>query len=384
MSPRRICVVTGTRAEYGILYWVLKEIAATPALELSLVATGSHLSPEFGLTYRDIERDGFRIDAKVEMLLSSDSPVGVAKSLALAVQGCAEAFERLRPDLVLLVGDRYEILGAAQAALLARIPVAHIAGGDITEGAYDDSIRHAVTKLSHLHLVTNAESARRVRQLGEDPAHIHVVGSPALDHLHRTALMDRGELQQSLGFQFRARNLLVTFHPATLDPGSPADQLGELLRGIELVGGDVGVLLTRPGADVASRTLGPVIDDFVGRHPHARAFASLGHVLYLSAMAQVDVVVGNSSSGLYEAPSLHKPTVNVGDRQRGRVRASSVIDCPPVAGAVAAAIREAFAHDCSQVRNPYGDGHAAANIVAIVRDFPDLPALVRKRFRDSP
>jgi UDP-hydrolysing UDP-N-acetyl-D-glucosamine 2-epimerase len=383
-AARRICVVTGTRAEYGLLYWVLEEIARAPALDLGILVTGAHLSPEFGLTYRDIEADGFRIDAKVEMLLSSDSAVGIAKSLALGVAGCAEAFDRMRPDLLLMCGDRYEVLAAAQAALIAKIPVAHIAGGDTTEGAYDEAIRHAVTKMSHLHFVTNAEAARRVRQLGEDPAHIYQVGSPGVDYIKRKPLLDRKQLEAAIGFSFRPRNLLVTFHPSTLDHASVTDQFRELLDGLDRLGPDVGVLLTKPNADVAGRSLFPLIDQYQASHPNVRAFVSMGHLNYLSAMAQVDAVVGNSSSGLYEAPSFKKPTVNVGDRQKGRLRAVSVIDCEVNADAIAAAIRTAFGKDCSEVRNPYGEGDASGKIVKVLSELSDgaLRGLIKKPFWD--
>jgi UDP-hydrolysing UDP-N-acetyl-D-glucosamine 2-epimerase len=388
-ARRRVLVVTGTRAEYGILYWVLRELGARPGLDLGVAVTGAHLSPDFGLTYREIEADGFRIDARVEMLLSSDSAVGVGKSLGLGVIGFAEALDRLRPDLLLLVGDRYEMLAAAQAALFAKIPVAHLAGGDTTEGAYDEAMRHAITKMAHLHFVTNADAARRVRQLGEDPAFIHLVGSPGIDFIKRASLLDRPALEAALGFRLRARNLLVTFHPATLERERATDQFGELLRGLDLLGGEVGVLLTKPNADVDGRVLSPMIDQYVARRPNCKAFVSMGHLNYLSAMAQVDVVVGNSSSGLYEAPSFGRPTVNVGDRQRGRLRAASVVDCPVDAEAIAEAVAAAFVQDCRGVSNPYGDGDASRKIAdLIVASFdagPDgLSALLKKRFQDLP
>lgn len=383
-ASRRVCVVTGTRAEYGLLYWVLKEIAKTPGLELGIIVTGAHLSPEFGLTYREIEADGFRIDAKVEMLLSSDSAIGISKSLALGVAGCAEVIDRLRPDLLVLCGDRYEILAAAQAALIAKVPVAHIAGGDTTEGAYDEAIRHAVTKMSHLHFVTNRQAAQRVRQLGENPAHIYEVGSPGVDYLKRMPLLDRGQLEAALGFRFRARNVLVTFHPSTLDRARVTDQFHALLSALDLLGDDLGILLTKPNADVDGRTLFPMIDQYVAQHSNARAFVSMGHVNYLSAMAQVDAVVGNSSSGLYEAPSFRKPTVNVGDRQKGRLRAESVIDCEVTAEAIVAAVRAAFVKDCSQVSNPYGDGDASGKIAKVLAGLTaaQLRDLIKKPFWD--
>ncbi len=275
MYPRKICIVTGTRAEYGLLFLLMKHIQQDPGLTLQVIATGMHLSPEFGLTYREIENDGFTIDAKVEMLLSSDTPVGIAKSIGLGVIGFADALDHLRPDILILLGDRFEILAAAQAALVARIPVAHIAGGDTTEGAFDESIRHSITKMAHLHFVTNEDSARRVKQLGENPDHVHVVGNPGIDRILQMKLQTRAELEPSLGFTFRKKNLLITFHPATLDAASPEAQFQELLNALDLQGDGTGLLFTKPNADTGGRKLMQMIDDYVASRPHAVAFTSL-------------------------------------------------------------------------------------------------------------
>lgn len=382
--PRRICVITGTRAEYGLLYWVMKEIQQDAELQLQVIATGMHLSPEFGLTYRVIETDGFSIDSKVEMLLSSDTPVGIAKSIGLGVIGFADALERLKPDLLLLLGDRFEILAAAQAALVARIPIAHIAGGDLTEGAFDEAIRHSITKMAHLHFVTNEFSARRVRQLGEHPDYVFMVGNPGLDHIRRLTLLSREELEHSLEFCFREKNLLVTFHPATLDHCSPALQFEELLKALAALGPEVGLIFTMPNADTDGRVIMRMIGDFVESHPNAKAFTSLGQLRYLSALAQVDAVVGNSSSGLYEAPSFKTPTVNIGDRQGGRLQAASVVNCPSDAAAIRTAIDTAFALDCSAVVNPYGDGESSERIVAVLKQLPEASSLLKKRFCEVP
>lgn len=380
MTRRRICVVTGSRAEYGLLYWVMKGIEADAGLELQVIATGMHLAPEHGLTFRTIEADGFTIDAKVEMLLASDTPVGIAKSIGLGVIGFADALERLRPEILVLLGDRFEILAAAQAALVARIPIAHIAGGDTTEGAFDEAIRHSITKMAHLHFVTNADAAQRVRQLGEAPEQIHLVGSPGLDQLRHLTLLGRDALAQQLGFAFKERNLLVTFHPATLAT-QPADvQLQELLTALDRLGSGVGIIFTRPNADPGGTMLARMIDAFVAAHPNARAFDSLGQLRYLSALAQVDAVVGNSSSGLYEAPSFGIPTVNIGDRQQGRLQADSVLNCEPVADEILHTITAAFARDCSQVVNPYGDGMSSARIIAALKAVADPQRLLQKRF----
>lgn len=377
---RKICVVTGTRAEYGLLYWLMKEIQADEALILQVVVTGMHLSPEFGLTYKGIEADGFIIDAKVEMLLSSDTPVGVAKSIGLGVIGFAESLDRLKPGIMVVLGDRFEILAAVQAALIARIPVAHIAGGDVTEGAFDESIRHSITKMAHLHFVTNEQSAIRVCQMGEDPAHVYNVGNPGLDHLSRTKLLSRQELEENLGFAFREHNLLITFHPATLDNRSAVSQFEQLLLALDRLGEQVGLLFTYPNADPQGRALIAVLDSYVSKHDNAKAFSSLGQQRYLSLLAQVDAVVGNSSSGLYEAPSFKIPTVNIGDRQKGRLRSESVLDCEPDSDSILNAIQKAMKLDCSKVINPYGDGNSSMRILAELKKHKDYLSLLQKMF----
>ncbi len=384
MSRKNICVVTGGRAEYGILYWLLRTIRDDHDLALQIIATGMHLSPEFGSTYKVIEADGFTIDAKVEMLLSSDTPVGITKSIGLGVIGFADALERLKPDILVLVGDRFEILAAAQAALIARIPIAHIAGGDTTEGAFDEAIRHSITKMSHLHFVTNELAMQRVRQLGENPDYIFNVGSPGIDYIKRLHLMDRTALQEVLGFHFRQKNLLITFHPTTLDLQPTSEQFKALLDALDLIGNEVGMIFTMPNADTEGRVIIRLIEDYSLSRPNVRAYKSLGQKLYLSTVAQVDAVVGNSSSGLYEVPSLGKPTVNIGDRQKGRLQADSVLNCAPHKEAILEAIREAFQKDCSHVVNPYGDGHSSSKIVAILKRPFIFNDLLKKHFFDAP
>ena len=380
-ARKKVAVVTGSRAEYGLLYWVLYDLRAAPGIELQLIVTGMHLSPEFGLTVKEIERDGFAIARRVEMLLSSDTPGGVAKSIGLGVMGMSDALEQLRPDVVLVLGDRFEILAAAQACLVHNIPLAHIAGGDTTEGAFDESIRHAITKMAHVHFVTNELSAHRVRQLGEDPRHVHVVGNPGLDHLKRLQLLDREALVESLGAPLAACNLLITFHPVTLEPGVSEHQFGALLAALDTMGDDTALWFTRPNADTGGRALSAALDSWAApRAGRAHVHSSLGQVRYLSLMAQVDAVVGNSSSGLYEAPSFRVPTVNIGDRQRGRLSSASVIDCVPQRAAIERAIAQALTLDCSAVVSPYGDGHAAARIVAALQALPPRAELLKKHF----
>lgn len=383
MAVRKVCVVTGSRAEYGLLQPILDGLGNAPDIESQLIVTGAHLSPEFGGTSRAIEEDGYRIDAKVEMLLSSDTSVGIAKSIGLGVIGFADALDRIRPDLLMLLGDRYEILAAAQAALVLSIPVAHIAGGDITEGAFDDAIRHSITKMANLHFATNAESAGRLVRMGEDPATVHNVGSPGIDRIVRMRFLDREELERRLDWSFRERNLLVTYHPETLSGRPAGEPFRELLSALESLGPGVGLIFTNPNADPGGREILGMIESFVGRHANAKAYASLGQLLYLSTVRQVNAVAGNSSSGLYEVPSFKVPTVNIGDRQRGRPRASSVIDCAPRVEDIRAAVVGAFRMDCSGAVNPYGDGNSAERILAAIRAVPDLKALVRKRFHEG-
>ncbi len=381
MVRRRLCVVTGSRAEYGLLYWVLYALRDDPAFELQLVVTGMHLAREFGHTVDEIERDGFSVARRVEMLLASDTPGGVARSIGLGVIGMTDALEQLRPDLALVLGDRYEILAAAQACLLLRVPLAHLAGGDTTQGAVDESIRHAITKMAQLHLVTTDESGARVRQMGENPRHVHVVGSPGLDHLRRRPLLDRPALEQALGAPLGARNLLVTFHPVTLDADDGRSQFSELLAALDGLEPSIHLWFTRPNADAGGRAFASLLDDWAAsRAGRVHVHTSLGSLRYLSLMAQSDAVVGNSSSGLYEAPSLLRPTVDIGTRQQGRLAAASVLHCAPERDAIARTIARALTLDCSDVINPYGDGRSAERIVAVLRAWSTDASALRKPF----
>lgn len=383
---RKICVVTGTRADYGLLKWLIGDIAGDPDLTLQLVATGMHLSPEFGLTFREIEQDGFRIDHKVDMLLSSDSAAGTAKSLGLGVIGFADALAGLSPDLMVVLGDRFEILAAVSAALFAKIPVAHLHGGEITEGAYDDAMRHSITKMAHLHFVATADYRDRVMQLGEQPDRIHLVGGLGVDAIQKLRLMDKAELESSLDFRFGPKNLLITFHPTTLDQMPVASQMDALLQALGALE-DTRLIFTLPNADTGGREMIRMLETFVRQHENARAYPSLGQLRYLSCMAQVDGVIGNSSSGLLEAPSLKTGTVNIGDRQKGRPCAESVINCAPTADAIAQAIAhlysENFKNKLASVQNPYGDGGASGKIVNILKRV-ELDGLSTKRFYNLP
>lgn len=377
---KKIMVITGSRAEYGLLYWVLRDLNELSDVDLQLVVTAMHLSPDFGLTVDEIEKDGFTIARRVEMLMSSDTSGGIAKSLALGLIGMSDAIEQLCPDLVLLLGDRFEILAGAQAALLHNVPIVHIAGGDTTEGAVDESIRHSVTKMAHFHLVTNELSARRVRQLGENPSRILTVGSPGLDHLRRGALLGKTALEKALGVQLGRRNLLITFHPVTLEPSLGVVQQSELLSALESESPDTVLWFTRPNADAGGRALSYALDQWAASKPNVHVFTSLGQLRYLSLMSHVDAVVGNSSSGLYEAPSFQIPTINIGNRQYGRVAANSVLHCEPQREAIINALDTARRLDCSDVVNPYGDGNSAKRIVEALINLPPRQELLKKSF----
>jgi len=385
MGARRIAVTTGTRADYGLLYPLLCEIRNDPAFELQLIVTGMHLSPEFGLTYRDIEKDGMQIGARVEMLLSGDTPSAIAKSIGLGTIGFADVLQQLRPDLLVLLGDRFEALAAAQAALVARIPIAHIHGGEVTEGAIDEAVRHSITKMASLHFVAGSSFRRRVIQLGEQPDRVFNFGAPGLDNIRRLKLLERDELERVLGFSLGARFFLVTYHPATLGSRPPEESMGALLHALDAFP-DARVVMTYPNADTGGRILIRQVERYAATNPgRVLAVASLGQLRYLSVMRQADVVVGNSSSGLIEAPTFRKPTVNIGERQRGRPRAVSVIDCDEAASAIVRAITKAtsteFQSELHGVVNPYGDGKAATRIADELRRVA-LAGLANKRFND--
>lgn len=380
--PRRLCVVTGTRAEFGLLVWLMREIDGDPDLDLQLVVTGMHLSPEFGLTVREIEAEGFEIDGRVEMLLSSDSPVGVAKSMGLGVIGFADEFARLRPDVVVVLGDRFEVLSAAQAALVARIPIAHIHGGEITEGAFDDSFRHAITKMAQWHFVAAEPYRRRVVQMGEDPDRVFDFGAPGLDALTRMSFLDRGALVRELGMELGHPFFLVTYHPTTLSEKVAADEVDAVLAALDSFP-DATIVITHPNADPGGRAVIERIERWVDGRERAKAFASLGRRRYLSALREADVVIGNSSSGLIEAPALKRATVNIGDRQGGRLRASSVLDAPAerdaILGAIGEALSDEFRKALPTTRSLYGWGDSS---VRIKDRLKAIPLGVRKSFHD--
>jgi GDP/UDP-N,N'-diacetylbacillosamine 2-epimerase (hydrolysing) len=381
---RKICVVTGSRADYDLLRGVMEKIQESTVLQLQLAVTGAHLSPEFGLTVKIIEADGFCIIRKIEMLISSDTSASIAKSTGIGIIGFADALADLKPDLLLVLGDRYEIFSAVVAAMIARIPIAHIHGGEKTEGAFDESIRHSISKMSHLHFVASNEYRNRVIQLGEDPKKVFNVGGLGVDNILRTNLLSRDELENALRFKLLNRNLLITFHSVTLENDTSSNQIDELLAALATLE-DIGLVFTMPNADTDGRILFDKIKDFCAKRHYAIACTSLGQTKYFSCIHHFDGIVGNSSSGLTEVPSFNKGTINIGDRQRGRTRSTSVINCAPERSAIIDALQQLlscnFTKQLREVKNPYGSGGASAAIVAILEREP-IKGLIKKEFFD--
>ncbi len=384
-DPKTVCVVTGSRAEYGLLHWVMRYIDAAPDMTLQVLVTGMHLEARYGSTVREIEADGFNISAKVPMLEEANDSRAVARSTGAGIQGCADALSCLKPDLLVVLGDRFETFSAVVAATFLKIPIAHFHGGESTEGAFDESLRHCITKMSHLHF-TSAETYRnRVIQLGESPSRVFNVGAVGLDNVQCKNLLKKKELESNLGFTFRERNMMVTFHPATLENRAASEQFAELLAALAEQK-EYGIIMTHPNADPDSARIKTQIRTFVKQHAHrAVAFESLGFVRYLSVLKHIDVVVGNSSSGLIEAPHFGVPTVNIGDRQKGRIAGASVIQCEPNKAAINAAIERAnsaeFITALKNSANPYGEPGASRKAVDIIAGF-DLSNILKKPFHD--
>lgn len=379
---KKICVVTGTRAEYGLLYWLMKEIQADAELELQLIVTGMHLSPEFGLTYLDIEKE-FHIDKKVEMLLSSDTPIGVSKSMGLAQIGFADAYEALKPDLLVVLGDRYEIFSAVSTAMIARIPIAHLHGGETTEGAFDEAIRHSITKMSHIHFTAADEYKNRVIQLGEQPNRVFNVGGLGIENIIKLKLLSKTDFENSINFKLATKNVLVTFHPVTLEGSTSKNQFQELLNALDTLK-DTNIIFTKANSDTDGRVVNQMIDEYVTKNgDKAVCFTSLGQLRYLSALQYVDAMVGNSSSGLAEAPSFKIGTINIGDRQKGRIKADSVIDALPIKGEILRAFdvlySDSFKELLIKVKNPYGKGCSSEKIVEEIKNI-NLKDLLKKSF----
>lgn len=377
---RKICVITGSRAEYGLLSGLMRAIKEDESLELQVIATNMHLSPEFGLTYKEIERDGFFINKKVEMLLSSDTANATTKSVGLATIGFADAYEDLKPDMIVVLGDRYEILAAVSAALFYKIPVAHLHGGEITEGAYDDCIRHAITKMSHLHFTSTEEYRQRVIQLGEDPKRVFNVGAPGIENIKKVPLMDKKELESTLdGFTFNDKTLLITYHPVTLENSTAEEQIQNLLSALNEYP-DIKIIFTLPNSDTDGRVIIRLINEYVSKHQEkAIAYPSLGLKRYLSALQFVKAVVGNSSSGIIEVPSFGIPTLNIGDRQKGRIAADSVINCGTSKKDILEGLDKVLNSEHAEIHNPYEGKNTTADILHVLKTYP-LEGLIQKTF----
>ena len=381
----KICVTTGTRAEYGLLKPLMDKIKGDADFTLQLLVTGAHLSPEFGLTYKQIEADGYPIDAKVEMLLSSDTPEGITKSMGLGMVGYADALKQLQPDLLIILGDRYEMLAVALTALIFRIPIAHIHGGEITEGAYDDAIRHSITKMSVLHFTSTEAYRKRVIQLGEQPERVFNVGAIGLDNFKSLTLLTKDQLEKELNIRFKKYNYLVGFHPETLSKQSVKEQFEELLKAINKQN-DSFFIFTKANADTDGRIVNQMMERYVQENPdRAVLFTSLGSLRYLSIMRQATAVVGNSSSGILEAPFAKKATINIGDRQKGRIMPESIINCSVDQEEIEKAFdivkSTEFRDIVNAVVNPYGNGNASGQIVDVLKKT-DFSLLRTKSFYD--
>jgi len=378
---RKICVITGSRAEYGLLSGLMKAIKDDPEFQLQIIVTNMHLSPEFGLTFREIEKDGFVIDKKVEMLLSSDTSNGTTKSVGLGTIGFADAFEDLKPDIIVVLGDRYELLSAVTAATLYKIPIAHIHGGEITEGAYDNNIRHAITKLSHLHFTSTEEYRTRVIQMGEQPDTVFNAGALGIENIKKIKPLSREELEESLNFKMGDKCFIVTYHPVTLENNTAEMQIENLLSALDEFK-DYKVIFTYPNSDTDGRIIFEKINSYVALNKgRAIALPSLGFKRYLSALRYVTAVIGNSSSGIIEVPSFGIPTLNIGDRQKGRIAATSVINCRPTYEGIKKGIYKIFLMKIESINNPYEKINTTKHIIQILKDV-DLRRLLQKHFYD--
>lgn len=380
---RKICVVTSTRADYGLFYHLLKAVQNEPSLELQIIATGMHLSKNFGLTYQEIEKD-FKIDEKIDILTDDDSDIQICKSMGLVLEKFAAAFSRLKPDILVLLGDRYEIFSVGACACVMRIPIAHIHGGETTQGAFDEAFRHSLTKMSHLHFVATEEYKNRVIQLGESPEMVFNVGGMGIENIKKLNLLSKAEFEKSINFKLNKKNILVTFHPVTLENGTAKKQFEQILGALSELK-DTNIIFTKANSDTNGLIINETIDEYVKTHKNCVCFASLGQLRYLSALKFVDIVLGNSSSGLAEAPSFKVATINVGDRQKGRIKASSVIDCEPKKDEILGAIKRAYLSEFRQILkdalNPYDGGESSKKIVEILKNA-NLEGILKKKFYD--
>lgn len=387
MKPFRVCVFTGTRAEYGLLRPVMSLLRGDKDFHLQVLVSGMHLSRKYGATYRQILGDGFKIDARAAMPVGDDSDLGLCNSVSAGLRSISRAYARLKPDAVIILGDRFEALSAAVAAVFLRIPIVHLHGGESTFGLFDEAIRHSITKMSWLHFTSTEIYRRRVIQLGENPGKVFTVGAVGLDNIRTLKFLSKSELSSLLQFSLSGKVAAVTFHPVTLESGSPAAQFSALLTGLDAFP-ELKIVFTMPNADTGNGEIIALIKDYVRKHPQrAKAFASLGQLRYLSLLKHSDVVVGNSSSGIIEAPSFSIPTVNIGDRQSGRLQGGTVINCAPAAVAIRNALKKAlspaFAAKCRDLKNPYGDGKTSARLVRILKAQLKRGVDLKKVFYDQ-
>ena len=386
MGIRKICVFTGTRAEYGLLKPLMDEIKKDKELELQIMASGMHLSPEFGLTYEEIEKDGFKIDEKVEILLSADTPTAINKSIGLGIIGFADALNRLKPDISIVLGDRFEALAFAITNYIMKIPIAHLYGGEATFGSIDEGIRHAITKLSYLHFTSTETYRNRIIQLGEHPLRVFNVGALGIDNIIKMKLLSREELEKKIGRKLKKYNYLITFHPETFEKEQTTTHLQQLLKVLDEEK-DCLLIFTKANADNEGRSINKILEEFVSKNKDkALLFTNMGQLFYLSTMKHADAVIGNSSSGIIEAPSLKTPTINIGNRQKGRIKAESIIDCKPEYKDIKKALEiiksKKFKEKIKKIKSPFGDGKAAEKILKVLKNF-NLSD-VKKEFFDLP
>ena len=379
----KISLITGTRAEYGLLKPLIQLIHESSDLQLQLITTGMHLSPEFGMTINEINEDKFPITKKIEIMLSSDTQIGISKSIGLGIISFSEIFEDLQPDLIIILGDRYEIFAAACAAMIGCFPIAHIHGGESTEGLIDEAIRHSITKMSHFHFVAAEEYKKRVIQLGEQPKNVFNVGTLGIENIKNTNLFDKRTLEKNIDFKFGKRNLLITFHPITLEPERSRIHMLNLLDCLAIQK-ETNLIFTYPNADKEGRELINIINEFCKKNPYAKAYKSLGQKRYFSCIKFVDGVIGNSSSGLIEVPSFLKGTINIGSRQKGRLRSKSIIDCEPnkkdILKAINLLFSDSFQNNLKTVKNVYGDGNTSSSIIDLVKSFKLDKSILKKKF----
>ena len=382
MSKRKICIVTGSRAEYGLLYWLIKEVEADQDFELQLIVTGSHLSSEFGLTYKEIEKD-FKIEKKIDMHLSSDTSEGISKSMGIAQTSFSKAYNKLKPDIVVVLGDRYEVFSAVSSAMISRIPIAHLHGGEATEGVIDEAIRHSITKMSHLHFTAAKEYSKKVIQLGEEPNKVFNVGGAGIENIKRLKLLKKKDFEKSINFKLNIKNILVTYHSVTLEDKTSKKSFQELLDTIDELK-NTNIIFTKANSDMDGKVINQMIDQYTKKNlEKSIGVTSLGQLNYLSALKYMDFIIGNSSSGLLEAPSFKIGTINIGDRQNGRLKAKSVVDCLPNKKNMKRAIKKIYSNKFQKilkdVQNPYDNGCASKKITKVLKKVK-LDKILKKKF----